>query len=58
MDKELTIKLLEDTEKSLQQAIGGMLILKMDTHDAIRLAYSFMKAKKAMIDRFEIEGDK
>ena len=49
MDKELTLKLLENTQDHLHTAIGGMLILGMDTTKSVELEREYIKAKEQLV---------
>ncbi|HUV85291.1 MAG TPA: hypothetical protein VMV86_06235 [Methanosarcinales archaeon] len=51
MDKELTLKLLVDTQANLSKAIGGMIILGLDIEKASELAKEYAEAMK------QIEND-
>ena len=56
MDKELTLKLLENTQDHLHTAIGGMLILGMDATKTVELAREYIKAKEQLVNDMDSEA--
>lgn len=56
MDKELTLKLLEDTQEHLFTAIGGMGILGLDATKAIEVAREYVRIKEQLVRDMDVGG--
>ena len=55
MNKELTLKLLEDTQDNFSKAIGGMAILGFDTAKAVELAREYSEAKEQLMNDISVD---